>query len=186
MGDATVDTTKHQLLLSDDDVVERNPNYQDGYVVSFSVYLPQPRFLAHVNLMGFTNPTFPAFRRIIDANNRSRPLSFVGMSYGGTEGSFGAWNGQEGTTSAIVTIYVKKSPAAMAALATTTGLSLQSGWVSLTAGPGATGNFSFVGTNNDNYRNGGNSAIIGPIAGCAGLSDSQVDALYTAKKQYQQ
>jgi len=179
-GDPTVDTAKRQLILSFDDVAERNPNYQGGYVISFDVFMPQDTFAAHLNISGFTNPAFPALRRA-----PGRPMSVGGMVYAGAWGSFGAWNGVEetGTTAGRFTVYVKAT-SSMSSMWTSTGFSKQTGWVPLTAGAGATGNFGLIGTNNSDVAGFNGTAVVGPITGCSGLSDSQVDALYTAKKQY--
>ncbi|MFL5306847.1 MAG: hypothetical protein ACJ8F1_16650 [Polyangia bacterium] len=179
-GDPSVDTANKQLILSFDDVAQRKPNYSGGYVISFYVNIMSAPFVAHVDLSGFSNPTFPAFRR----STQSAPLSIGGMRYGGTWGSFNDWNGQlSAGGSAHVTIYVKANTA-LAALATSTGFSAQSGWVTLTDGGGALGNFGLVGTNDSDLAASDKTAAIGPITGCAGLNDSQVDALYTAKKEY--
>jgi hypothetical protein len=180
-GDPRVDTTASppRLVLSFDDIAERNPNYPGGYIITFDVNMPVDRFLIHTNISGYTNFFYPAFYR-----DPGRPLSLRGMSYNGFMGTFGTWSGQEGPSgTARVTIYVKAGTA-MAALATSTGLSVQSGWVPLQSAAGATGNFGFVGTNSTDLTDGTRTAMIGPIKGCAGLSDDQVDALYTAKKQY--
>ncbi|HVT10231.1 MAG TPA: hypothetical protein VHO67_22380 [Polyangia bacterium] len=179
-GDPSVDTTNKQLILSFDDIAQRNPNYPGGYVVSFYVNIPSAPFVAHLDVSGFTNATFPAFRRA----SQNTPLTIGGMRYAGSWGSFGAWNGQQSAGgSARVTIYVKANTA-MAALATSTGFSAQSGWVTLVSGAGATGNLGLVGTNDSDLASSDKTAAIGPINGCAGLSDGQVDALYTAKKEY--
>lgn len=183
-GDAFVDTeaSPKSLNLSKDDIVERSPNYPGGYVISFDVAMQQDSFLAHTNLMGYLNAAFPGFYRAT-----GKPMWFGGMSYGGAWGSFGTWTGTMSTAAASgfarVTIYVKPTKA-MAAMAASTGPAYQSGWVTLVPGQGATGNFGFVGTNDSDLAMSNGPAKIGPIKGCAGLSDAQVDALYTAKKQY--
>jgi hypothetical protein len=175
-----VDTAKHQLILSFDDVAERNPNYQGGYVISFDVSMPQDMFAAHLNISGYGNPAFPALRRAA-----GRPMSVGGLIYAGAWGSFGAWNGIEetGTTAGRFTVYVKATTS-LSSMWTSTGFSLQSGWVPLIGVAGATGNFGLIGTNNSDVATSGRTAVVGTITGCAGLSDSQVDALYSAKKQY--
>lgn len=163
------------LVFPRDSVVRRVPGLSGGYVVSFSVTLDND-FAFHVDFADLTpGAVFPAFRRILDDAGRAGPIMLGGLRYGRSEAwtTFGSWSDQlTASGSTRTTLYVKAGTPAVAAVVG----SIKSGFVTR---PGALpGKFALVGSNLPRYDGSTQKARIGNITGCAGLSDSQVDARY--------
>jgi hypothetical protein len=164
------------IFLARDTVIRRFPGYQGSFVVSLVAQVGSD-FTFHVDLSAAAE-SWPALQM-----GPSGPV-FRGLDYGQHNqfSSFGAWNGQGTESSARITLYVKTGSAQVAAIGGNGAI--RSGFVSR---PGLDPSiFSLVGSNLvmypfDTHKT---AAVVGPIKGCAGLTDSQVQSLYDQGKTY--
>lgn len=164
------------LLLRRDSVVTRSPELPGSYVVAFDAALDDS-FAFHVDFGLLGNG--PAFRRV-----GTGPITVGGLIYGRGEawGSFGAWNGstEAGAGTVHVTVYVKAS--GQVAASATAGATVSSGFVNAPMKDPKI--LQLIGSNLPAYDLSTKMVRISTIVGCAGLSDSQVQALYTSGTTY--
>jgi hypothetical protein len=168
------------LVLPRDSVVQREPSYPGGYVVSFDVAMAQDQFAFHLDMSGYTN-RFPALRRLV-----SLPLEVGGLKYGRGEewGPFGGWNTQQERLAsgfARMTVYLRATSHQLAAI--TGSPAIRSFFIDLVP-EGSAGNLGLVGSNLPDYDGSTRTVKIGGIVGCAGLTDAQVQAYYDAGRQF--
>ena len=177
-GDASVDTANGRLILSYDDVVQRQTALEGGYFVSFSVSLQGTT--AFTPYVANANVTLPSLRR-----------SGSDIELGGTKyGSDSVWSTSEppgfggakieGTTEAIVTVYVKAEAFELAVKVEAAGETYRSGWLTSFANADADlSGLLLVGENNSSGSGGSGDEIwVGALSGCTNLGDATVQAQY--------
>lgn len=177
-GDPRVDTASHRLVISHDDVAERSTRLTGGYFVQMRVTLEGGTVL--VPYPYSNEGPFPSLRRSEDGSSVE-----LGMTQYGTEQTWSSagWPDEgamlTGTSEAQLTYYVKASSRAVAAKASHNGVVLRSRWVSgFTWAETSLAALRFIGMNNSKVYEGGDAVYVGPLSGCEGLTDAQVDDLY--------
>jgi hypothetical protein len=176
-GDPRVDTLNHRLVLSYDDVVQRNDAYEGGYYISAevtieggTVFTPYP-YTFEVLL--------PSLRRTASGSS----IELGATQYGPSAWSANDWPGFSGATlpggKLTVRTYVKATSKALAVTVTDGKKVYKSGWVTDFHWPMTNlGVLRFVGENNSGVAGGSDLIYVSAAVGCQRLSDAAVDAAF--------
>jgi hypothetical protein len=158
------------LRLTFDDVVHRRA-LAGGFRISFTLtFTGDISFMVDAGLI--SQP--PALKH----GSGVTGLQLGGLKYGlgSTFGSFGAWNGQTvAGDSATVTVYVRATAKQVAVKVVAGGVTVKSGFVSVPAFDASV--LQMIGANTNGLQ-GANAIDVGPITGCAGMSDDLVMNAY--------
>lgn len=176
-GDPRVDTSNHRLVISYDDIAKRTKPLAGGYFVRMTVTLSGGTVLVpypHSN-----EGPFPSLRRSQDGSAIELGMTQYGSGQGWVDAGWpNTGAALTGTTEVTLVYYVKASSSAVAAKVSHGGVVMRSRWVSgFTWEQTSLAVLQLVGMNHSVvYPDDG--VYVGPLSGCEGLSDAQVEASY--------
>ncbi len=175
-GDPATEPANRRLRLSTDDIAGRNQPIGGSYYISHEL-----------TLSGGT--TFTPYPYVVATDLPSIRRSGADMQLGGASYG-GRWNdllptgfaGKRvpGVLKARATTYVKAASRQMAMKVEAGGKVYRSGWASYTAPGTDLSRIRFVGENIPAVYSGADDYVyVGPLAGCADMSESDVDTRYS-------
>ncbi|HKY38606.1 MAG TPA: trypsin-like serine protease [Polyangiaceae bacterium] len=175
-GDPATEPVNRRLRLSYDDVVGRDQPIAGSYFISHELTLSGGTTFTPYPYVAATN--LPSIRR------SGADMQLGGASYGGTWSDLlpAGFAGKRvpGVFNARVTTYVKAASRQMAMKVEAGGKVYRSGWGSYTAPGTDLSRFQFVGENISEVYTGTNDYVyVGRLAGCAGVSEGDIDARYS-------
>ena len=177
-GDPSVDVTNHRLVVTYDDVAARKTAYDGGYYVAAEVTLEGGTVLTPYP---YSNEMrWPSLRRSSTGSNVELGCAKYGSAEHWTTSDCPGFSGTTiaGTTTVLVTTYVKAVTKAVATKVAYGAQTYRSGWVSGFTWPQTNlGIMRYVGENNSAVH-AGDPVYVGPLRGCQNLSDAAVDALF--------
>jgi hypothetical protein len=178
-GDPLVDTANARLLLTRDDVVTRIAGFTGGYVMAF-----EANMVGNAALSTFVytvpNEASPTLRR--SGNDIELGGSTYGPSESWTTTSPSGFSGNKlvGTLTAKVTFFAKAQSKQSAVKVEAGAAVYRSGWSTpYTWANTNVGRMQFVGMNNASGTGGPDDRIyVGPLSGCTGLTDAEVETWF--------
>lgn len=171
---------RSRLMLTYDDVVKKRAPVDGSFYISHELELEGATvFTPYPHTSGVL---LPSIRRSGDDMQLGGARYGVGVPWSDSEPTGFAGRRMLGTLKAVVTTYVKAQDKRIAMKVEADGVVHRSGWTAQLTDPITDmSKFSFIGENNSKGTpsDGGNNAVfVGPLGGCAGLSDAEVEALY--------
>lgn len=177
-GDPWVDAANHRLVVTYDDVASHTTAYEGGYYVSAEVTLTGGTVLTPYPYAN--EGPLPSLRR----NSNGTGIELGSAKYGSTEHwASSDWKGFSGvtiagTTTVVVTTYIKATAQAVAMKVSYGGQQYRSGWVSGFTWPKTNlGIMRYVGQNNSSVF-AGDAVYVGPLRGCQKLDDAALETLF--------
>lgn len=179
-GDPFVDTVKHQLVLSYDDVAQRTRPYQGGYYVDAYVHIDGSTvFTPYPNTF---EVLLPSLRRDVTGKGVELGATQYGQFNEWSKAGWGAASGTviEPTQAVRVTAYIQATSKAFALKVTAGDQIYRSTWVTDFHWPATNlGIMRYVGENNSGTFYGGSEYIyLSVLKGCQNLSDSEIEARF--------